>query len=80
MNSKESTGSEECKNSFFIRTRKGILLVDYLEKEKIMNSEYHVNLLEQFHQTIREKRPELEKNENLFQQDMAQIDYCDDLD
>ena len=48
---------------------KGILLVDYLQTGKTINSEYYCNLLDQFDARIREKRPVLQKKNIIFHQD-----------
>ena len=50
---------------------KGILLVDYLQTGKIINSEYYCNLLDQLHEKICEKRPGLQKKKIIFHQDNA---------
>ena len=50
---------------------KGILLVDYLQPGKSINSEYYCNLLDQLHDKIREKRPSLQKKKIIFHQDNA---------
>ena len=50
---------------------KGILLVDYLQTGKTINSEYYCNLLDQLNGKIREKRPGLQKKKILFHQDNA---------
>ena len=50
---------------------KGILLVDYLQTCKTINSEYYCNLLDPSDAKIREKRPGLQKKKILFHQDNA---------
>ena len=45
---------------------KGVLLIDYLEKGKTINSEYYCNLLDQLDKNIREKRPGLQRYPNFF--------------
>ena len=50
---------------------KGILVVDYLQTGKTINSEYYCNLLDQLKEKIREKRPGLQKKKILFHQDNA---------
>lgn len=45
---------------------KGILLIDYLEKGKTINSEYYCNLLDQLDEKIREKRPGLQKKKIIY--------------
>ena len=50
---------------------KGVLLIDYLEKGKTINSEYYCNLLDQLDKNIREKRPGLQKKTIIFHQDNA---------
>ena len=48
---------------------KGILLIDYLQKCKTINSEYYCNLLDQLNVQIREKRPGLQRKKIIFHQD-----------
>lgn len=50
---------------------KGILLVDYLQTGKTINSEYYCNLLDQLDVKIREKRPGLQRKKIIFHQDNA---------
>ena len=50
---------------------KGILLIDYLQKGKTINSEYYCNLLDQLNVQIREKRPGLQRKKIIFHQDNA---------
>lgn len=50
---------------------KGILLIDYLEKGKTINSEYYCNLLDQLDAKIHEKRPGLQHKKIIFHQDNA---------
>lgn len=50
---------------------KGILLVDYLQTGKTINSEYYRKLLDQLDAKIREKRPGLTKKKIIFHQDNA---------
>jgi len=45
---------------------KGILLVDYLQTGKTINTEYYCNLLHQLDAKIREKRPGLQKKKIFF--------------
>ena len=52
---------------------KGVLLIDYLEKGKTINSEYYCNLLDQLDKNIREKRPGLQKKTIIFHQDNARV-------
>ena len=52
---------------------KGVLLIDYLEKGKTINSEYYCNLLDQLDKNIREKRPGLQKKTIIFHQDNARF-------
>ncbi|CAK9819145.1 Mariner Mos1 transposase [Anthophora quadrimaculata] len=47
---------------------KGVLLIDYLQKDKTINSEYYCNLLDQLDAKIREKRPALKKKRIIFHQ------------
>lgn len=51
---------------------KGILLIDYLKKEKTITTEYYVSLLEKLKAAIAEKRPEMDK-EVLFHHDNAPL-------
>lgn len=50
---------------------KGILLLNYLEKGKTINSQYYVSLLDQLDDKIREKQPGLRKKKIIFLQDNA---------
>ncbi|XP_059224868.1 histone-lysine N-methyltransferase SETMAR-like [Stomoxys calcitrans] len=50
---------------------KGILMLDYLQKGKTINSEYYCNLLDQLNVQIREKRPGLQHKKIVFHQDNA---------
>ena len=52
---------------------KGVLLIDYLEKGKTINSEYYCNLLDQLDKNIREKRSGLQKKTIIFHQDNARV-------
>ena len=52
---------------------KGVLLIDYLEKGKTINSEYYCNLLDQLDKNIREKRPGLQKKTIIFHQDNVSL-------
>ena len=45
---------------------KGILLIDYLQKGKTINSEYYCSLLDQLDEKIREKRPGLQHKKIIF--------------
>ena len=45
---------------------KGVLLIDYLEKGKTINSEYYCNLLDQLDKNIREKRPVYRRKQSFF--------------
>ena len=47
---------------------KGILLIDYLQKGKTINSEYYCSLLNQLDEKIREKRPGLQHKQIIFHQ------------
>ena len=57
---------------------KGILLIDYLQKGKIMNSEYYCNLLDQLNLKIREKRPGLQQKKLFFIRTMSQECFNND--
>ena len=50
---------------------KVILLIDYLEKGRIITREYYSNLLTKLDKKIREKRPSLEKKKINFHHDNA---------
>uniref|UniRef100_A0A034WT27 Histone-lysine N-methyltransferase SETMAR n=1 Tax=Bactrocera dorsalis TaxID=27457 RepID=A0A034WT27_BACDO len=50
---------------------RGILFVDYLQTGKAIISEYYCYLLDQLKEKIRKKRPGLEMEKTLFQQDNA---------
>jgi hypothetical protein len=49
----------------------GILIIDYLEKGKIITREYYSNLLTRVDEKICEKRPGLQKKKIIFHQDNA---------
>lgn len=49
----------------------GVLLIDYLETGRTINSEYYCNLLHQLDAKIREKRPGLAKKKIIYLQDNA---------
>ena len=49
----------------------GILLIDYLGKERTINSEYYIALLVRLKEEIAKKRPQMKKKKVLFQQDNA---------
>ena len=48
-----------------------ILFIDYLEKGKTINSEYHTALLVRSKEEIAKKRPQMKKKKVLFHQDNA---------
>ena len=50
---------------------RGILFIDYLDKGKIINSDYCMALLDQLSAKIRKKRPRMQKKKVLFHQDNA---------
>ena len=52
---------------------KNVLLIDYLQKGKTINSEYYCSLLDQLHAQIRIKRPALKKKRIIFHQDNARV-------
>ena len=53
---------------------KGVLLIDYLEKGKTINSEYYCNLLDQLDKNIREKKTRFtEEKQSFFHQDNARV-------
>ena len=49
----------------------GILFIDYLEKERTINSKYYIALLMRLKEEIAKKRPQMEKKKVLFYQDNA---------
>ena len=49
----------------------GILFIDYLEKEKTINSDYYCALLNRLKEEITSKRPHLLKIKGIFWQDNA---------
>ncbi|XP_014486230.1 PREDICTED: histone-lysine N-methyltransferase SETMAR-like [Dinoponera quadriceps] len=51
----------------------GVLLVDYLQKEKTITGEYYASLLERLDEEIAKKRPYLEKERVLLHQDDVQV-------
>jgi len=52
---------------------KNVLLIDYLQKGKTINSAYYCSLLDQLHAQIRIKRPALKKKTIIFHQDNARV-------
>jgi histone-lysine N-methyltransferase SETMAR len=48
-----------------------IFFIDYLEMGKTITGKYYSNLLTRLHEKIREKRPGLQKNKIIFNQDNA---------
>ncbi|GFY17092.1 transposase [Trichonephila clavipes] len=49
----------------------GILFIDYLEKGKILNSEYYTVLLDQLNEKIKKKRPQMQKKKVMYLEDNA---------
>ena len=49
----------------------GILLIDYLEKGRTINSKYYIALLVRFKEEIAKKQPQMKKKKVLFHQDNA---------
>lgn len=49
----------------------GILFIDYLEKNKTINSEYYMCLLDRLSAEIKKKRPHMQRKKVLFHQDNA---------
>jgi histone-lysine N-methyltransferase SETMAR len=49
----------------------GILFIDYLEKERTINSEYYIALLVNLKEEIAKKRPQMKKKKVFFHQDNA---------
>ena len=47
----------------------GILLIDYLEKGRTINSEYYIALLVRLEEEIARKQPQMKKKKVLFHQD-----------
>ena len=47
--------------AFVFWDAKGILLIDYLQKGKTINSDYYCSRLDQTDEKIREKRPGLQQ-------------------
>ena len=45
---------------------KGIILIDYLEKEKMLTRQYYINLLGCFNAKLKEKGSHLSKKKVLF--------------
>ena len=52
---------------------KGVILVNYFEKGKTVNSVYYCTLFHGLHEEIREKRPGMLRKKVLFQQDNARV-------
>ena len=52
---------------------RGIIHIDYLQKDKTINGEYYGNLLQRLNDEIKKKRPHLAKNKVLFCQDNAPV-------
>lgn len=52
---------------------KGVIMVDYLEKGKTIDSEHYCHLLRRLRETIKEKRPGLLRRKVLFHQDNARV-------
>ena len=55
---------------------RGIIFIDYLQKGKTVNGEYYANLLSQFDEELKKKRPHLAKKKVLFHQDNARVHTC----
>lgn len=49
----------------------GVLLIDYLGKGKVINSDYYIELLEKLSGEIKKKRPQMQRKKVLFHQDNA---------
>lgn len=49
----------------------GIYFIDYLPKEKTIDSEYYQALLDRLADVIKQKRPHMGKKQSLFHQDNA---------
>ena len=49
----------------------GILFIDYFEKSKTINSDYHMVLLDRLRAEIKKKRPHMGKKKVLFREDNA---------
>ena len=52
---------------------RGKIFIDYLQKGKIINSEYYANLLQRLSDEIKKKRPHLVKKKVLFHQENAPV-------
>lgn len=52
---------------------RGIIMIDYLEKGKTINSAYYTALLDSLDEKIKEQRPHLAKKKVLFHQDNAPV-------
>ena len=51
----------------------GILLIDFLPKGQMINSDYYIALLDRLEDAIKKKRPHMAKKKPLFQQDNALV-------
>ena len=51
----------------------GILLIDFLPKGQMINSDYYIALLDRLEDAIKKKRPHMAKKKPLFQQDNAPV-------
>ena len=51
----------------------GIILIDYLQKEKTIKGEYYASLLDRFEAILKEKRPHLAKKECFSTTTMHQL-------
>ena len=50
----------------------GILFIDYLEKDKTINSDYYIALLDRSSAEIKKKQPHMQTKKVLFHQGNAQ--------
>jgi [histone H3]-lysine36 N-dimethyltransferase SETMAR len=49
-----------------LRDARGIIFIDYLEKDQSIHSEYNISLLERLNDKFKKKRPHLKKKKVLF--------------
>ena len=54
----------------------GIIFIDYSEKGKPINGEYHAPLLAQLGNEIKRNRPHMARKKMLFHQDNARVHTC----
>ena len=79
LDCKEGTGSKKSKTVFsggkvmatVFWNSHGVILIDYLQKGKIITGAYYVSLLDKLKAELAEKRPHFQKKKILFHQDNA---------